>query len=47
MYNVKGVINADRVSGPVALVLTLLNLGLGAFGIMIIGALLHMGWNWV
>lgn len=47
MYNIKGVISASGVSGPVAILLFLLNLGLGVLGIMIIGALLHIGWNWV
>ncbi|AXH67211.1 hypothetical protein SEA_WOFFORD_271 [Streptomyces phage Wofford] len=47
MYNVKGVINVEGVSGPVAALLMLVNLGLGVLGIMILGALLHIGWNWI
>ncbi|QGH79787.1 hypothetical protein SEA_BORDEAUX_271 [Streptomyces phage Bordeaux] len=47
MYNVKGVINVSNVSGPAAAILMLVNLGLGVLGIMIFGALLHIGWNWI
>ncbi|WXW92505.1 membrane protein [Streptomyces phage Enygma] len=47
MYNVKGVINVSNVSGPTAFILFLLNMGLGALGIMIVGLLLHIGWNWI
>ncbi|AXH66762.1 hypothetical protein SEA_STARPLATINUM_283 [Streptomyces phage StarPlatinum] len=47
MYNVKGVISVEGVSGFVAALLMLVNLGLGVLGIMIFGALLHIGWNWI
>lgn len=47
MYNVKGPITASNVNGPTAVLLFLVNAGLSALGIMIVGALLHIGWNWI
>ncbi|AXH69540.1 hypothetical protein HWB79_gp052 [Streptomyces phage LukeCage] len=47
MYNVKGPITASNCTGPQAVLLFLVNAGVSAFLIMIVGALLHLGWNWV
>ncbi|AYB70854.1 hypothetical protein SEA_YABOI_276 [Streptomyces phage Yaboi] len=47
MYNIKGPITASNVNGPTAVLLFLVNIGITAFLIMVIGALLHIGWNWI
>lgn len=45
MYNVKGVLSANGVTGPTAIVLTVLNIGLAIALIILVGFLLHIGWD--
>jgi hypothetical protein len=47
MYTVKGIISGSVETKWVASLMVLLNLGLGALGVMIVGFLLHIGWNWL
>ncbi|QFP97330.1 hypothetical protein SEA_ICHABODCRANE_266 [Streptomyces phage IchabodCrane] len=47
MYNVKGPITASNVTGPMAVLLFLLNAGISVFLIMLVGFFLHIGWNWI
>lgn len=47
MYTFKGILNGTVETKWVATIMVLLNLGLAAFGVMIVGFLLHIGWNWI
>lgn len=47
MYTAKGPISITTESAALMVFVFLINLGLVALAIMVIGWLLHIGWNWI